>query len=327
MFKVLRSGVMQTHQLLLVGFLTILLTGCQNAQDSLYNTAIDFERSRAGLELVQSSAGDIDFSMLQGGNAEGETILMIHGFGADKDNWVRLAGELGDTYRIVAVDLAGHGESSQTKSNKGAELDFLVTSQADRLNTLLDTLDIDKVHYMGNSMGGAIGLAFAVAHPERLKSLTLLDNAGIDSPKKSEYFQLLDKGENPLIAREPGDYAVLIDFVMSEKPFIPWPITAVMERKAIARKEMNDKVFADLMASQEQMGSSDYVNKMLASIETPSLVIWGEEDRVLDVSSIEVMEKYMPNLESVILPGIGHVPMVEAPDQVGDAFRKFTSRL
>ena len=62
-------------------------------------------------------------------------------------------------------------------------------------------------------------------------------------PEKSEFFQLLDKGENPLIARKPGDYEVLLNFVMSERPFMPWPIPAVLERKAIARQDLNDKVF------------------------------------------------------------------------------------
>ncbi len=327
MLKVIRSGVMRTQLLIIMGFLTIFLAGCQSVQNDLYTSAIAFERARANLELTHVRAGDIDFALLQGGNPKGETILMVHGFGADKDNWVRLAIELKDTYHIIAVDLAGHGESSLYKNSKGEELDFLITSQASRLNALLDELKIEKVHLMGNSMGGAIGLTFAALYPQRLQSLVLLDNAGIESPNRSEFFKLLDKGENPLIARKPGDYPVLLDFVMSDQPFIPWPVSAVMERKAIARADLNDKVFADLMKSQEQMGEAGFVNSMLATIKTPTLVIWGEEDRVLDVSSVKVMEEHMPNTKSVILDGIGHVPMVEAPGQVSDAFRHFAANL
>ncbi|WP_230460397.1 alpha/beta fold hydrolase [Sansalvadorimonas verongulae] len=310
-----------------MGFLTTFLAGCQRVQDDIYTSAMAFERARANLELTHVSAGDIDFALLTGGNPNGETILMVHGFGADKDSWVRLAIELKDTYHLIAVDLAGHGESSLYKNNKGEELGFLITSQAARLNALLDKLKIKKVHLMGNSMGGAIGLAFAALYPQRLQSLVLLDNAGIESPRESEFFKLLDKGENPLIARKPGDYFELLDFVMSEKPFIPWPVSAVMERKAIARVDLNDKVFADLMKSQAEMGEADFVNSMLTTIKTPSLIIWGEEDRVLDVSCVKVMETYMPNAKSVILPGIGHVPMVEAPEQVSVAFRNFVANL
>ena len=327
MFRAFRPGMMRTSMFIFMGLFTVLMTGCQQFQDSFYTSAIQFERYRAGLELSHTTAGNIDFAMLQGGNPEGETILMVHGFGADKDNWVRLAGDLGDNYRIIAVDLAGHGESSQSENNKGADLDFLVTSQAFRLHALLDTLKIDKVHFIGNSMGGAIGLVFAGTYPERLNSLVLLDNAGIESPQKSEFFQLLDKGENPLIARKPGDYAVLLDFVMSDKPFMPWPIPAALERKAIARKDLNDRVFADLLKSQELMGTPDQINVMLGTIKTPTLIIWGAEDRVLDVSSVDVMKAHMPNVQAVILPGIGHVPMLEAPGKVSEAFRSFAGNL
>ncbi len=327
MFRAVRARMVRGHHFIFMGLLTVLLSGCQDMQESLYDAAIGLERSRAGLEVTSVSADDTDFSMLQGGNPDGETILMVHGFGADKNNWLRVAGELGDTYRIVAVDLAGHGDSSQYKNNKGGDLDYLISSQARRLNSLLDTLDIDKVHYMGNSMGGAIGLQFAVSYPERLRSLVLLDNAGIDSPQKSEYFQLLEKGENPLIARQPGDYEILIDFVMSDAPFMPWPIPAVLERKAIARQDLNARIFKDMMASKEQMGSAEKMNTMLESINTPSLVIWGKEDRVLDVSSVDVMKAHMPNVKAVILPDVGHVPMLEAPQVVAQTFVDFTRQL
>ena len=184
MFQAFRPEMMRASMVIFMGLFTVLMTGCQSLQDTLYTSAIQFERTRAGLALSHTTAGDIDFAMLEGGNPQGETILMVHGFGANKDNWLRLAGDLGDTYRIIAVDLAGHGESSQSESNEGKTLDFLVTSQADRLNTLLDTLKIDKVHFVGNSMGGAIGLVFAKEHSDRLRSLVLLDNAGIESPRK-----------------------------------------------------------------------------------------------------------------------------------------------
>ncbi|CAM3475215.1 alpha/beta fold hydrolase [Parendozoicomonas haliclonae] len=292
-------------------------------QDGFYNAAIKMERSRAGLQLEQISVGNINFSLLRGGKPGAETILMVHGFGADKDNWIHLAGQLGDQYQILAVDLAGHGESSQESDNQGNPLNFEIPAQADRIKALLDQLGIAKVHFIGNSMGGAIGLQFAASHQDALHTLMLVDNAGIESPVQSEFFQLLEKGENPLIAREKGDYEVLMSFVMSKRPFMPWPVPAVLERKAIARAALNDTIFADMLKSRDEMGNPEQIEAILAAITVPSLVIWGEEDRVLDISSIEVMAKYMPNLKSVTLPGIGHVPMLEAPKKVATAFRQF----
>ena len=308
--------------LVLMSLIITFLAGCQSAQDSLYQTAINFERTRADLDLKEVSVGDMNHALLEGGNPEGDTILMVHGFSADKDNWLRLAAKLSDDYHIIAVDLVGHGESSSDK-----ELDYRIVPQAERLHQLMKTLQVDPVHFMGNSMGGAIGLVYAGMYPEQLKSLVLLDNAGITSPHTSEYFQLLEKGENPLIPKQPGDYDFMIDFITSEPPFMPWPISSVLERRSLERRELNEQVFADLMKSQDELGNPEQINAMLATIHTPTLVIWGEEDRVLDVSSVDVMKAHMPNIQSVILSDVGHIPMLEDPDSVADAFLAFTRQL
>ena len=75
------------------------------------------------------------------------------------------------------------------------------------------------------------------------------------------------------------------------------------------------------------MGPPEYVNALLGTLKVPTLVIWGEEDRVLDVSSVDVMKAHIPNLHTAVLPGIGHVPMLEAPDKVGKIFRSFAGNI
>ncbi|MCL6271164.1 alpha/beta hydrolase [Sansalvadorimonas sp. 2012CJ34-2] len=308
--------------LIIMGFITTLLVGCQNVQDSIYDATVSLGRSKADLQLKEVIIDDMTYSILEGGNPEGETILMVHGFSAHKDNWLLLSDRLSDDFHIIAIDLAGHGDSSS-----GPELDYSIPKQVDRVNDILNALKPGKVHYMGNSMGGAIGLFFADQYPQHLKSLTLIDNAGIESPTPSEYFLLLEKGQNPLIPRKPGDFDVLVNFVMSDVPFMPWPIPAVLERKSLQRTAINEQIFADMMKSREEIGSPEYVRNVLEDIRVPTLVIWGEEDRVLDVSSIEIMEAHIPNMQAVILPGIGHVPMMESPKQVAEAFRNFSNQL
>ncbi len=296
--------------------------GYQRVQDRLLDRAIDIGRMSAGLELDSVKVDGLDFAFLRGGAEDGETIFMVHGFGTNKDSWLLLARQLSDTYRIIAVDLPGHGGSSG-----GEGLDYLIFTQAHRLKRFLDSTGEEQVHFMGCSMGGAIGLTFAYLYPEKLKSLVLLDSAGVESPTPSEFFQLLEQGKNPLIVRKPGDLKVLTDFIMSKPPFMPWPLTSAQERQMIRREALNDKIFEDMMKSREMMGSPQRMGKLLESISTPTLAIWGEEDRVIDVSSIDVMAEHIPNFTSRVFPGVGHVPIMEIPEQVAESFRDFESSL
>ena len=297
----------------------LLLTAC--TRQDLYQTAMSLERQRAGLAPAELVMDNLTMAYLEGGNPEGETILMVHGFGANKDNWVRLAGKLDDQYRIIALDLPGHGDSSAP-----LELDYRMPAQAQRVADFIAALELNNVHYMGNSMGGWIGLELARIEPGAINTLVLLDNAGVEPPSASEFQHLLDKGENPLIVSEPGDMEKLLDFVMTDRPFIPWPITSVLEEQALAREPVNEKIFADMLRSRDERLAGIPQPEWLKVITTPSLIIWGEEDRVLDVSIVSEMQKYMPSTEAVIMKEIGHLPMIEDPSAVAEAFLAFVEK-
>ncbi|HEV8077850.1 MAG TPA: alpha/beta fold hydrolase, partial [Marinobacter sp.] len=89
--------------------LSILLSSACSRHD-IYQKAISFERSTAGLEAASVTLGELDIAFLR--NAEmnsGDTLVMVHGFGANKDNWTRMARELTDTFNVYAIDLPGHG--------------------------------------------------------------------------------------------------------------------------------------------------------------------------------------------------------------------------
>src|SRR3546814_19009731 len=99
---------------------------------------------------------------------------MVHGIGADKDNWAQIAPFLRGTGRLIALDLPGFGDSG-----KPTDGDYSIVAQAERLGQFLDALKLPRAHFAGNSMGGAVVLEFAHRHPERVQSLWLLDPAGV----------------------------------------------------------------------------------------------------------------------------------------------------
>ena len=116
------------------------------------------EHSRAGLTQYTVRIDDHDITYLRGG--DGPTVLLVHGFSADKDNWTWMSRYLTADYDVIAIDLAGHGESSRLPNAS-----YDIRSQVERLEAFRAHLDVDRMHLAGNSMGGHISAAYAIAYP------------------------------------------------------------------------------------------------------------------------------------------------------------------
>ncbi|MEQ9545306.1 MAG: alpha/beta fold hydrolase [Marinobacter sp.] len=297
--------------LLLLTLIT-LLWGC--SRQGIYDTAIAWERSSAGLESDQVDVGELDIAYLRNKEAtEGETIVLIHGFGANKDNWIRFAGELTDDFNVYAIDLPGHGDSS-----KELDLGYRFEDQVQHVSSILAALDIDQPHMMGNSMGGAITALYAATFPGQVRSAVLFDPAGIFE-YDSELVELVTEGDNPLIPKKPGDFDRLLDFALEKRPFAPWPILDVMEEKAIANREVNEVIFAAIRDSGYEPGFRNDIER----IEAPVLVVWGKKDRVINYRNADIFVERIPHARKVLLDGVGHAPMIEVPEESARLFRQF----
>jgi pimeloyl-ACP methyl ester carboxylesterase len=279
---------------------------------ALMATAQFAERQVAGLSNEQVMVGDLSIHYYQGGPADAETILMIHGFGANKDNWVRFAKFFTKRYQVIALDLPGFGDSSKPDAS------YDVGTQAERVAAFVKTLGLSKVHVVGNSMGGHIAALYAARHPEQVQSLALFDNAGVTSPKKSELYEMLERGDpNPLVARDAESFAKLVSFVFVQPPSVPANVRRYMAEQASARSAQNDKVFSHLRERYIPLEPE------LPKIQAATLLLWGDEDRVLDVSSIEVMKPLLKKPTVVIMKDCGHVPMIERPEETAEHYQAF----
>lgn len=160
---------MLTTLLLILLVLTAVYT--LTPPEKRFEWGVATERKIAGLSLKHATLSEGSIAYLEGG--KGTPILLLHGFGADKDNWVRMAKHLTKKYRVIAPDLPGFGESF-----KRAELDYDVTSQVARLSEFADKLGLTQFHIGGNSMGGYIAANYAVTCPEHIECLWLLNPFG-----------------------------------------------------------------------------------------------------------------------------------------------------
>lgn len=293
----------------------IVLTGC--SRHDLYESAIALERNRADLEAKRVVVDGSEYAYLRSETVgEGTPLVMLHGFGANKDNWTRLAGALPESTTIYALDLPGHGDSAQPRDRS-----YTHKAQIESLEAIFAELGLEQFHLIGNSMGGAISALYAANHPNQVASAILFAPGGIIEFPSPLTEQVTEGQPNPLIVREEGDFDRLIDFVMEQKPFIPWPVGSVMEEKAIARQDLNEQIFADIIDPDAGMDQS--FQEQMTQIQAPVLLIWGRQDRALNVRNADIFAELIPDARVVRLDNVGHVPMMEVPDRSAELITRF----
>ena len=301
--------------LLLVPVVAYIVLGLA-MPEKIAEWGVNAERARSGLEHKTTVVDGETWHYLEGGPADAETVLMVHGFSADKDNWMRFAKTITPKYHVVAPDLPGFGESA-----RHPDWNYDLPEQRKRLAAFVDALGIKRVHIVGNSMGGHLAALYTHAHPEQVISMALFNNAGIVSPTPSEFQELLAKGENPLIVKTEDDFYTKLEWAAHVQPFIPWPVKGVMARQAVEHGAFDEYIFKQYR-SDRRAG----LEQQLAEIKNPTLILWGRYDRLLHVSSIEVMRPVLPQAEIIIMEDTGHVPMIERPELTAKHYLGFIDK-
>lgn len=287
--------------------------------DLLFGMVRGALRRRGGLVQKSVRVGDMDWPYLDGGNADGPTVVLVHGFGGDKDNWAMYAPHLKRDYRLICPDLPGFGENSRR-----GDIDYGGTAQAARLCDFLDALGIAKCHLGGNSMGGYIALVCALDQPDRLLSLTLFNNAGVLGPQESALQQMVeaDPAASPLVPRSVEQVRQLLGFVVHKQRYVPRQFARLHFAQMAPHLTLLDRIFAQLVDAMQNAP----LNSRLAEVRAPTQIIWGRHDQLIDVSCATTQHEGIAGSELVILEETGHVPMIEKPAEAARHHRAFLSR-
>tara|TARA_B100000676_G_scaffold289755_1_gene322570 strand:+ start:546 stop:1487 length:942 start_codon:yes stop_codon:yes gene_type:complete len=310
-------NILRATTLVAAAYVLIACTATQ--QDSLYQKALDLGEWKAGLDEQKSDIADIEMNYLIR-KGDGPILMLVHGFSANNSTWLQFADKLPDNYYLIAPDLAGHGKSSEAES-------YDLERQAERLKALAEHLNLEPFHIVGNSMGGAISAIYAARFPEDVASLILIDSAGLDGENQSQFFAELEEGHNPLIATDEASFEYRMDLILEKQPPLPWPIRPALIRETVERAELNKVIFADMLATRERMDQGEMSRIISENVTMPALIMWGEKDRVLDVSSVAEFKKVIPQAEVKIYPDLGHVPMLEDPSASAETITQFVSRI
>ncbi|MFZ3143425.1 alpha/beta fold hydrolase [Psychrobacter glacincola] len=308
-----------------LGFATLLslsVIGCTTAPNTLaINTTqklVQYERNKSDLAVkaLTLSSGD-KMVYAENGNVAGEPLLLIHGFGGNKDNFTRIARQL-ESYHLIMPDLLGFGESS-----KPMTADYRADAQATRLHELLQAKGLtSNIHVGGNSMGGAISVAYAAKYPKEVKSLWLIDSAGFWSAGVPKSLAGATLENNPLLINKTEDFYNMYDFVMSKPPYIPKSVKAVFAQERIANKALESKILAQIVEDNVEERA-----KVIAEYNIPTLVVWGEEDKVIKPETVTLIKEIIPQSEVITMPKIGHAPMIEAVKQTANDYKAFRAQL
>jgi pimeloyl-ACP methyl ester carboxylesterase len=279
-------------------------------------------RRAGGLERREVAVGGDTIVYLERmGDARGAgtdaelPIVLVHGFGGDKDNWSRFSRYLPRRYRVIALDLPGFGESS-----KRADAHYRVWDQVERLHAFLERLGLRRYHLAGNSMGGAIALAHAIRYPGEVATLGLVASGGVRSPEKSDVAKMHAAGVNPLLVDSRGDFDALMAMLFVEPPWIPGTVRTYLAGRAKANRLRHQKIFAELMSPG---GGFFELEPLLPQVQARTLVLWGDSDRLLHVSAVRVFEAGLQHEKTVILQRCGHVPMIEQAAKTAEHYLAF----
>ncbi len=247
---------------------------------------------------------------------KGPTLVLLHGFGGSRENWLPTARYLGRNFHLIIPDLPGYGASSPIP---GA--DAGVHAQAQRLAGFVDALKLQHFALAGHSMGGAIAGVYAAEHPERVGALALLDSAGLPF-RPNAFARAVAAGQNPFTYSDRAQFARFMRLIFVKPPYVPPRIAGVLIARNVAAQPFLDATLARLRAPAD----ADALVPVLPRLTMPVLGLWCNDDRVIDPSALDALRKGLsaaPQIGTSLLNGCGHMPIMEEPRATADALTRF----
>jgi pimeloyl-ACP methyl ester carboxylesterase len=243
----------------------------------------------------------------------GLPLVFLHAFPLNRRMWTAQAEALSSRFRVVTIDLRGHGESDAPLWH------HTLNQAAEDVRALLDQLSIQQAVFVGLSMGGYILFAFYRKYAARVKGLVLADTrAQADSPEgKLSRFQMAQ------VSYRQGSGAIadlMVPKLLSPETIQTKP-EIVAKVRAMIESTQTSGIVCDLMAMAERHDSLS----MLAQIAHPTQVIVGELDLTTPLSDAKVMADTIPGARLAVIPGAAHLSNLEQPDRFTQIVRSFAS--
>jgi triacylglycerol lipase len=287
--------------------------------DLLPNPLYDFNRINCNLTTIRSqeamnqtpisfhslAIGDKSLSYFSVGT--GRTVVIVHGVGGHKEDWIEVASALANKRRVIGIDMLGFGESSKN----GDDLSMPV--QAAAIRALLEHHNVERADLVGNSVGGWVAATFAAQYPDRLNRLLLVDPAG---------FKAMFEGTPPVNfdPNNPDEMEAVIEITIN---------SAAANKDGLARKAFEAYVKSGEKAISgtwsRSLFTSTRLEELFPKITTPTLVLWGAEDKLFPSVLAEVFSAQISGSNKLLIPDAGHFPHIDNPQATIKALSDYLS--
>lgn len=264
----------------------------------------------AGGPVVESvRSGDRKISYA-GVGTDGDVVLLIHGYGGDRNSWLFVQQPLAEHGRVYALDLPGHGTSSKDVGD--GSLEVLADAAAD----VLDAVGARHAHLVGHSLGAAVAIAVAARDPGRIASMTLLAPAGFGTAIDADYVRGFAAAETrrelrPLAGRLFADDGLVTRQVVDD--------LLAYKRLDGVRAALETLAGTLLDGDRQRLEANAALATLSGAI--PVAVVWGAQDQIIPAAQAESAAESVPGAARQVLDGAGHMVHMEKPYEVLAAIR------
>ncbi len=284
---------------------------------ALYRPDIPYEKLEAKYANAEShfmgAPGAVRARYRDQGNPDGPVLVMVHGYAASLETWEPWAARLGGDYRIITVDLPGHG---LTRTPPGYNPS--IEGYADYVEAVTEQLGVHSFTLIGNSMGGHTAWVYALKYPNRLDGLVLVDAAGWppeDETERPAVFKILaNPAARAAFGKLEGTAMVRNGLRGAFYPEPDKATDAMVERYVdMARGPGHREILMSLMAKHYDEEAA--TPKALAMIRVPVLIMHGDSDKLIPVAAGHKFAQSIPDATLIIYEKTGHIPMEQIPDR------------
>jgi pimeloyl-ACP methyl ester carboxylesterase len=291
--------------------LFFVLPGC-----SSYRSFADVRREVPQSQFVR--LGDQLVHLEQAG--QGEPVVLLHGFGASTYSWRKVVPTLSASHRVVAIDLNGFGYTERPKDLAS----YTREGQAALILGVMDALKIDRAHIVGHSYGGGLSLFLATLHPERFRTLVLVDSSAPTYPDDRRSRLASSRPLADLFVRAVALRPIMVRRSLKASVFDASLVTPDLVKAYLDRLRIEgaEDAFYGLTVPRRVPGPK----VQLDQIRVPTLAVWGAEDQLISLASSRRSVARIPGSEFVVIENCGHLPMEEKPEELLKALLPFLER-
>src|SRR6516165_1688923 len=268
------------------------------------------DEAAAGPEVRTAEVGGRQIRYA-GAGQDGDVVLLIHGYGGDRNSWLFLHEPLAAHHRVYALDLPGHGTSSKDVG------DGSVSLLVDAVLGVLDAVGVERAHLVGHSLGGAVAVAAAARSPERVSSLTLIAPSGFGPEINAGYLRGFADAQTrrelkPVVGQLFADESLVTRQVVDD----------LLAYKRLDGVEAALHILVDTLLDGDAQRVDSAVAMAAIGGAMPVTVVWGSADRVIPAAPAGSVAGAF----SYLLDGAGHMPHMERPAEVQTAIEETITR-